>query len=52
MFLDDKEENCEALQNEGIKTFLFDNVFNHNIINKNSFIQFYYEICALERKDY
>ncbi len=55
-FLDDKEENCEALHNEGIKTFLFDNVFNQNVVNKNitrvySFIQFYYEICKLERID-
>lgn len=57
VFLDDKEQNCEALEKEGIKTFLFDNVFNQNVTNKNitrvySFVQFYYEICALEKKSH
>jgi len=48
-FLDDKEENCIEVSNEGIKAFIFDNVFNQNLADTrikrvHSFVEFYYEI--------
>ena len=51
-FLDDKEENCIEVANEGIEAFIFDNVFNQNLVDArikrvHSFVQFYYEIRKL-----
>ena len=46
IFLDDKEAHCISVANEGIQTFIFDNVFNRNATDKrikriHSFIEFY-----------
>lgn len=54
VFLDDKEENCIEVANEGIQAFIFDNVFNQNfndarIKRVHSFVQFYYEINFMKK---
>lgn len=49
VFLDDNEQNCIEVADRGIQAFIFDNVFNQNLLDKRikrvySFVQFYSEI--------